>query len=85
MAVYCTYIQLYVLPVKEFLVTSNIAIDENLLEVAMALGNHRSKKEAATAALQVYVERLTARSISVASATVNNDQKTPHKRPGKVD
>ena len=67
------------------LVTSNIAVDENLLEVAMALGNHRSKKEAATAALQVYVERLKGRSISVASATVNNDKKTPHKPSGRVD
>ena len=56
--------------------TSNIAIDENLLEVAMALGNHRSKKEAATAALKVYVERLTARSISVATATVKSGRRS---------
>ena len=67
------------------LVTSNTAVDQNLLEVAMALGNHRSKKEAATAALQAYVERLKGRSISVASATVNNDKKTTHKPSGRVD
>ena len=37
---------------------AKISIDDQLIDTAMALGNHRSKKEAATVALEKYVERL---------------------------
>lgn len=35
---------------------TNLALDDSLIEEAVAAGNHRSKKEAVTAALQEYVK-----------------------------
>ena len=34
---------------------TNVALDDSLIEEAVAVGNHRTKKEAITAALQEYV------------------------------
>ena len=42
----------------------NISIDDQLIDTAVALGNHSSKKEAATIALQKYVERLKRQAVS---------------------
>ena len=36
---------------------TNLAIDDALIEEALSIGNHRTKKEAVTAALQEYVQR----------------------------
>ena len=47
---------------------AKISIDDQLIDTAMALGNHRSKKEAATVALEKYVERL---KLQLVSQTVN--------------
>jgi UDP-N-acetylmuramate-alanine ligase len=35
---------------------TNLALDDSLIEEAVAVGQHRSKKEAVTAALQEYVK-----------------------------
>lgn len=35
---------------------TNLALDDNLIEDAVRAGNHRSKKEAVTAALKEYVQ-----------------------------
>ena len=35
---------------------TNLALDDTLIEEAVAVGQHRSKKEAVTAALQEYVK-----------------------------
>ena len=37
---------------------TKISIDDQLIDTAMALGNHPSKAETATVALEKYVERL---------------------------
>ena len=36
---------------------TNLALDDSLIRQAQAIGKHRSKKEAVTAALQEYVRR----------------------------
>lgn len=36
---------------------TNLAIDDALIEEALSIGSHRTKKEAVTAALQEYVQR----------------------------
>lgn len=36
---------------------TNLAIDDALIEAAKAVGHHRTKKEAVTAALHEYVQR----------------------------
>ena len=38
--------------------TTKISIDDELIDAAVALGNHKSKNEAATFALEKYLERL---------------------------
>jgi hypothetical protein len=35
---------------------TNLALDDSLIEEAVKIGNHRTKKEAVTAALQEYVQ-----------------------------
>ena len=37
--------------------TTNLAIDAQLLEEARKIGNHKTKKEAITIALQEYIQR----------------------------
>ncbi len=41
----------------EVSVPTNLAIDDTLIEEARAVGHHRTKREAVTAALQEYVKR----------------------------
>ena len=36
---------------------TNLALDDNLIEEARKVGNHKTKKEAVTRALQEYVQR----------------------------
>ena len=40
----------------EAAMATNLAIDDHLIEAAVKAGNHRTKKEAVTAALQEYVQ-----------------------------
>lgn len=35
---------------------TNLAIDDNLIETALKLGHHKSKKEAVTTALNEYIQ-----------------------------
>ena len=36
---------------------TNLALDDNLIEMARKVGKHRTKKEAVTAALEEYIQR----------------------------
>lgn len=62
--VYCNrllvfYTFIYTSQSVKFLTTmsTNLAIDDRLIEEAQKVGNHRTKKEAVTAALDEYVRR----------------------------
>ena len=41
---------------KGYDMATNLALDDSLIEEAVKVGNHRTKKEAVTAALQEYVQ-----------------------------
>ena len=42
---------------KTLHMATNLAIDDGLIEAARQVGNHRTKKEAVTAALDEYIRR----------------------------
>ena len=54
---------------------AKISIDDQLIDTAMALGNHLSKNEAATVALEKYVERLKLQAVSQTVNAVFDDAK----------
>jgi len=47
----------YALCGKELIMATNLALDDRLIEEAQAVGGHKTKKEAVTAALKEYVAR----------------------------
>ncbi len=52
---------------------TNLAIDDRLIEEARKRGNHRTKKEAVTTALQEYIQRHRQRRILDAFGTIDFD------------
>ena len=52
---------------------TNLALDDKLIEEARKIGNHRTKKEAVTAALSEYVKRRRQQKIIEAFGTVDFD------------
>jgi Arc/MetJ family transcription regulator len=52
---------------------TNIALDDHLIELAVKAGNHRTKKEAVTAALQEYVQRRQQLEVLDLAGTVDYD------------
>ena len=59
--------------------STNLALDDGLIEFAKTLGNHRTKKETVTIALQEYVQRLQQRKAVAAFGTIDYDPKYDHK------
>jgi Arc/MetJ family transcription regulator len=52
---------------------TNLAIDDRLIEEALKIGKHKTKKEAVTTALQEYVRRHRQRRILEATGTFDFD------------
>lgn len=59
--------------------STNLALDDGLIESAKTLGNHRSKKETVTVALQEYIQRLQQRKAVAAFGTIDYDPKYDYK------
>lgn len=59
---------------------TNLKLDDKLIELAKSLGNHRTKKEAVTVALQEYVQRLQQREALAVFATIDFQSKFDEKR-----
>jgi len=64
--------------------STNLALDDQLIESAKSLGNHRSKKEAVTVALEEYVQRLKQQAVFEAFGKIDYEKKFSHKRQRKV-
>ena len=64
--------------------STNLALDDKLIESAKSLGQHRSKKEAVTVALEEYVQRLKQRTVFEAFGTIDYDKNYSYKRQRKV-
>jgi Arc/MetJ family transcription regulator len=60
-----------------------VAIDDNLIEEARRLGNHKTKKEAVTTALSEYVARRKRLKILASFGTVDFDPKYNYKAERK--
>ena len=58
---------------------TNLAIDDRLIEDALTLGGHRTKKEAVTAALDEYVQRRKQVVILRLFGTIDYDEKYDYK------
>ena len=63
---------------------TNLALDDQLIESAKSLGNHRSKKDAVTVALEEYVRRLKQQAILDEFGKVDYDPKYSYKKQRKV-
>lgn len=63
---------------------TNLALDDQLIESAKLLGNHRSKKDAVTVALEEYVRRLKQQEILAEFGRVDYDPKYSYKKQRKV-
>ncbi len=59
---------------------TNLAIDDRLIEEAQKLGHHRTKKDAVTAALDEYIQRLKQQEILSLFGTVDFDETYDYKR-----
>ncbi len=64
--------------------STNLALDDQLIESAKSLGGHRSKKDAVTAALEAYVQRLKQQTILAEFGKIDYDPKFSHKKQRKV-
>lgn len=63
---------------------TNLALDDQLIESAKSLGNHRSKKDAVTVALEEYVRRLKQQAILDEFGKIDYDPKYSYKKQRKV-
>jgi Bacterial antitoxin of type II TA system, VapB len=61
-------------------VATNLALDDWLIEEARKLGNHRTKKDAVTAALDEYVARRKQKDIVKLFGTIEYDDNYDYKR-----
>ena len=64
--------------------STNLALDDQLIEFAKSLGKHRSKKEAVTVALEEYVQRLKQQAILEEFGRIDYDPKYSYKKQRKV-
>lgn len=58
---------------------TNLALDDKLIEEAKQIGNHKTKKDAVTAALEEYVQRRKRERIIEAFGTVDFDPSYDYK------
>jgi Bacterial antitoxin of type II TA system, VapB len=66
-------------------VATNLAIDDKLIDEARRVGNHRTKKEAVTAALREYVDRRKQLEILKLSGTIDYDPTFDYKKIRQLD
>jgi hypothetical protein len=64
---------------------TNLAIDDRLIDEARRMGNHRTKKEAVTAALQEYIGRRKQLEILKLFGTIDYDPAYDYKKMRKLD
>lgn len=64
--------------------STNLALDDQLIESAKSLGKHRSKKEAVSVALEEYVQRLKQQAILDEFGKIDYDPKFSYKKQRKV-
>jgi hypothetical protein len=62
---------------------TNLALDDELIDAAKELGQHRSKKEAVTAALEEYIQRLKQQAVIGTFGKIDYDKKYDYKRHRK--
>ena len=58
---------------------TNLALDDDLIEEARAIGRHKTKKEAVTTALQEYIARRKQLEVLELFGTVDYDPQYDHK------
>ena len=64
--------------------STNLALDDQLIESAKTLGQHRSKKEAVTVALEEYVQRLQQQAVIGAFGKIDYVKGFSHSRQRRV-
>ena len=60
--------------------STNLAIDDRLIEEAQKLGRHRTKKETVTAALDEYIKRRKQQAILALFGAIDYDKNYDYKR-----
>jgi hypothetical protein len=63
---------------------TNLAIDDRLILEAQKLGNHRTKKETVTVALDEYIQRLKQQQIVPLFGTIDYDPDYDYKRARRM-
>jgi hypothetical protein len=66
-------------------VATNLALDDNLIEEARRIGDHKTKKEAVTAALDEYVRRRKQLEILNHFGTIDFDPEYDYKKMRQLD
>jgi hypothetical protein len=61
-------------------VPTNLALDDRPIEEARKLGNHRTKREAVSAALDEYIRRLKQQAILSLFGSIDYDPRNDYKR-----
>ena len=64
--------------------STNLALDDTLIDAAKTLGQHPTKREAVTIALEQYIQRLKQRDVINAFASIDYDKKYNYKRHRKA-
>jgi len=64
---------------------TNLAIDDKLIDEARRVGNHKTKKEAVTTALQEYVQRRKQLEILKLFGTIDYDPDYDYKKMRQLD
>jgi hypothetical protein len=64
---------------------TNLAIDDGLIDEARRVGNHKTKKEAVTTALQEYVQRRKQLEILKLFGTIDYDPAYDYKKMRQLD
>jgi hypothetical protein len=66
-------------------VATNLALDDNLIEEAKRIGNHKTKKDAVTAALDEYIRRRKQLDILKLAGTIDYDPTYDYKKMRQLD
>jgi Arc/MetJ family transcription regulator len=64
---------------------TNLALDDKLIDEARRIGNHATKKEAVTAALDEYIRRRKQLEILKLEGTIDYDSTYDYKKVRKLD
>lgn len=66
--------------IEGWMIPTNLAIGDRLIEEARKLGHHRTKKDTVTAALEEYIQRRKQQRILSLFGTIEYDQAYDYKR-----